>query len=197
MGSPEFAVPTLRVLAGKKDEDKLRPYEVVGVVTQPDRPLGRAGARSKHRRSKHSHWNWALPSFNLKNCALPEAMEQIRSWAPDLIVVAAFGQILRPDVLGLPPRGCINVHASLLPRWRGAAPIQAALMAGDAETGITIMKMDQRRGYRRDHFATCHSDRSGRHGWFADREIVAARCGVVERDTAALFIRRAAAARTG
>jgi methionyl-tRNA formyltransferase len=69
-------------------------------------------------------------------------MEQLRLWRPDVIVVAAFGQILRPDVLDLPPHGCINVHASLLPRWRGAAPIQAAILNGDLQTGITIMKMD-------------------------------------------------------
>jgi methionyl-tRNA formyltransferase len=69
-------------------------------------------------------------------------MNQLRTWAPDLIVVAAFGQILRPEVLDLPKYGCINVHGSILPRWRGAAPIQAAILAGDRETGITIMKMD-------------------------------------------------------
>jgi methionyl-tRNA formyltransferase len=73
----------------------------------------------------------------------PEAMNQLRLWSPDLIVVAAFGQILRTEVLALPRHGCINVHASLLPRWRGAAPIQAAILAGDSETGVTIMKMDQ------------------------------------------------------
>jgi methionyl-tRNA formyltransferase len=73
---------------------------------------------------------------------MPEAMDQLRAWSPDLIVVAAFGQILRPDVLDLPKFGCINVHGSLLPRWRGAAPIQAAILAGDTQTGITIMKMD-------------------------------------------------------
>ena len=73
----------------------------------------------------------------------PEAINQLRLWNPDLIVVAAFGQILKPDVLALPANGCINVHASLLPRWRGAAPIQAAILAGDPETGVTIMKMDQ------------------------------------------------------
>ena len=73
----------------------------------------------------------------------PEAMNQLRLWNPDLIVVAAFGQILKPDVLALPPHGCINVHASLLPRWRGAAPIQAAILAGDSQTGVTIMSMDQ------------------------------------------------------
>ncbi len=69
-------------------------------------------------------------------------MHQLQTWAPDLIVVAAFGQILRQEVLDLPKYGCINVHGSILPRWRGAAPIQAALLAGDTETGITIMKMD-------------------------------------------------------
>jgi methionyl-tRNA formyltransferase len=72
----------------------------------------------------------------------PDAMEQLRAWNPDLIVVTAFGQILRKDVLDLPPYGCINVHASLLPRWRGAAPINAAILHGDEETGVTIMKMD-------------------------------------------------------
>jgi methionyl-tRNA formyltransferase len=72
----------------------------------------------------------------------PEAMEQLHQWAPDLIVVAAFGQILKKDVLDLPRDGCVNVHASLLPRWRGAAPINAAILAGDEETGVTIMKMD-------------------------------------------------------
>ena len=73
----------------------------------------------------------------------PEAINQLRLWNPDLIVVAAFGQILKPDVLALPLHGCVNVHASLLPRWRGAAPIQAAILAGDVETGVTIMDMDQ------------------------------------------------------
>jgi methionyl-tRNA formyltransferase len=72
----------------------------------------------------------------------PEAMTQLREWSPDLIVVAAFGQILKRDVLDLPRYGCINVHASLLPRWRGAAPINAAILAGDEETGVTIMQMD-------------------------------------------------------
>ncbi len=70
-------------------------------------------------------------------------MDQLRRWSPDVIVVAAFGQILKPDVLALPRYGCMNVHASLLPRWRGAAPIQAAILAGDVESGVTIMKMDQ------------------------------------------------------
>ncbi len=139
MGSPEFAVPTLRALFGKSG-DTVRPYDVVGVVTQPDRPSGR-GREVKAPPVKKLAVDLGLSVIQQK-LRSPEAMDQMRLWAPDLIVVAAFGQILRPDILALPPRGCINVHASLLPRWRGAAPIQAALMAGDAETGVTIMKMD-------------------------------------------------------
>ncbi len=83
-----------------------------------------------------------IPVIQPQKLRQPEAMEQLKAWNPHLIVVAAFGQILRPEVLDLPHYGCVNVHASLLPRHRGAAPIQAAILAGDAETGITIMKMD-------------------------------------------------------
>jgi methionyl-tRNA formyltransferase len=83
-----------------------------------------------------------LPVIQPRKLNEPEAMHQLLLWAPDLMVVAAFGQILRPEVLSLPTYGCINVHASLLPRWRGAAPIQAAILNGDVETGITIMRMD-------------------------------------------------------
>ena len=83
-----------------------------------------------------------IPVMQPEKLRLPEAMEQLRAWAPELIVVAAFGQILRKDVLELPRYGCINVHASLLPRWRGAAPINAAILHGDEETGVTIMQMD-------------------------------------------------------
>jgi len=83
-----------------------------------------------------------LPVIQPEKLRSPEAFQQLQDWAPDLIVVAAFGQILRPNVLELPKFGCLNIHASLLPRHRGAAPIQAAILAGDAQTGITIMKMD-------------------------------------------------------
>ena len=83
-----------------------------------------------------------IPVIQPQKLRQPEAMEQLKAWNPHLIVVAAFGQILRPEVLGLPQHGCVNVHASLLPRHRGAAPIQAAILAGDADAGITIMKMD-------------------------------------------------------
>jgi methionyl-tRNA formyltransferase len=133
MGSPDFAVPSLKALA--------RQYMVVGVVTQPDRPAGR-GRVLRPPAVKEAALRLGLPVIQPEKLRQPEAMQSLRAWAPDLIVVAAFGQILRPDVLELPKFGCINVHGSLLPRWRGAAPIQAAILAGDRETGITIMKMD-------------------------------------------------------
>lgn len=134
MGSPEFAVPTLRSLATK--------YEICGVVTQPDRAAGR-GRGLKPPAVKLAAAQMGLPVIQPNKLRDAEAMEALRRWAPQAIVVAAFGQILRPEVLVLPPQGCINVHASLLPRWRGAAPIQAAILAGDPETGITIMRMDE------------------------------------------------------
>ncbi len=134
MGSPGFAATILRRLASH--------YEVTGVVTQPDKPAGR-GRQLKPPASKEAALDLGLPVMQPPRLRAPEAMEQLRNWNPEVIVVAAFGQILRADVLSLPRYGCINVHASLLPRWRGAAPIQAALLAGDPETGVTIMKMDE------------------------------------------------------
>jgi len=133
MGSPEFALSTLHALAGH--------YSVVGVVTQPDQPAGR-GRVITPPPVKIMAEQLKLPVIQPRRLNDPEAMEQLHAWDPDLIVVAAFGQILRTNVLNLAPHGCINVHASLLPRWRGAAPIQAAILHGDAETGVTIMKMD-------------------------------------------------------
>jgi methionyl-tRNA formyltransferase len=114
---------------------------VVGVITQPDRASGR-GRELKAPPVKVLAQELGLPVMQPEKLKQPEAMEQLRAWAPDLIVVAAFGQLLRKDVLELPRYGCINVHASLLPRWRGAAPINAAILAGDDETGVTIMQMD-------------------------------------------------------
>ncbi len=134
MGSPEFAAPILRALAGQ--------FDVVGVVTQPDRPAGR-GRQLTPPAVKVLAQELGLPVMQPPKLRAPEAMEQLRGWAPELIVVAAFGQILRREVLWLPRYGCINVHASLLPRWRGAAPIQAAILAGDEQTGVTIMQMDE------------------------------------------------------
>lgn len=133
MGSPEFAVPTLSRLA--------QSHEVVGVVTQPDRPAGRGQVLTPSP-VKLLAMDLGLPLIQPVRLRQPEVMHQLMTWAPDLIVVAAFGQILRPQVLDLPPLGCVNVHASLLPRWRGAAPINAAILHGDPQTGVTIMRMD-------------------------------------------------------
>lgn len=133
MGSPDFSVPSLQMLA--------KHHRIVGVVTQPDRPAGRGRTLSPPP-VKQAAGSLGLPVIQPTRLRAPEAMEQLRQWNPDLIVVAAFGQILRPEVLDLPPFGCINVHASLLPRWRGAAPIQAAILHGDEQTGVTIMRMD-------------------------------------------------------
>src|ERR1041384_6106730 len=133
MGSPDFSLPSLRALA--------QHHDVVGVVTQPDRESGR-GREIKMPPVKTLALELGLPIMQPEKLKQPEAMEQLHVWAPDLIVVAAFGQILKKDVLDLPRYGCLNVHASLLPRWRGAAPINAAILAGDEETGVTIMRMD-------------------------------------------------------
>jgi len=133
MGSPDFAVPALRALVAV--------YPVVGVVTQPDRPSGR-GMTLTPPPVKVTAQQLGIPVIQPEKLRAPEALEQLQAWAPDLIVVAAFGQILRPNVLELPRFGCINTHASLLPRHRGAAPIQAAILNGDSQTGVTIMKMD-------------------------------------------------------
>lgn len=134
MGSPEFALPTLQVLAEA-------PYLLVGVVTQPDRPAGR-GRKLTPPPIKTLALDLGLPVIQPARLKEPAAIAQLQEWAPDLIVVTAYGQILRPAVLDLPQHGCLNVHASLLPRWRGAAPIQAAILHGDPQTGITIMRMD-------------------------------------------------------
>ena len=133
MGSPDFAVPALEALASH--------YPLAGVVTQPDRPAGRGGTL-KPPAVKVAALRLGIPLIQPEKLRNPETLAQLRGWVPDLIVVAAFGQILRPEVLDLPKFGCINVHGSLLPRGRGAAPIQAAILVGDQETGITIMKMD-------------------------------------------------------
>ena len=133
MGSPDFALPALKALHEN--------FNVVGVVTQPDRPAGRG--RTLHPPDvKRLAISLDLPFIQPKSLKQEDALNQLTAWAPDVIVVAAFGQILRENVLNLPPFGCINVHASLLPRWRGAAPVQAAVLHDDI-TGVTIMKMDK------------------------------------------------------
>jgi methionyl-tRNA formyltransferase len=133
MGTPDFAVPTLNAL--------IQHHQVLGVVTQPDRPAGRGGqiqlSPIKQLALAHN-----IPVFQPEKLRRQEAIEELKQWQPDVYVVAAFGQILPQSVLDIPPHGSVNVHGSLLPRWRGAAPIHAAIRAGDAETGITIMKID-------------------------------------------------------
>ncbi|MBI5288287.1 MAG: methionyl-tRNA formyltransferase [Chloroflexi bacterium] len=133
MGSPEFALPSLQRLAESE-------HEVVGVFTQPDRPTGR-GRRLAPPPVKALALEYGIPVFQPKSISRPDAVDQLRALAPDIGIIAAYGQILRQPVLDLPPLGILNVHASLLPRWRGAAPIPAAILAGDAETGATIMKV--------------------------------------------------------
>ena len=135
MGTPEFAVPSLRAL--------VETQTVAGVVTQPDRPAGR-GQQAVASPVKRFALEASLPVIQPHTLRgrEPEAMNQLKVWAPDVIVVCAFGQILKPAVLDLPPHGCLNVHASLLPRHRGAAPIPAAILAGDHEAGVTLMRID-------------------------------------------------------
>ncbi|MCB9421642.1 MAG: methionyl-tRNA formyltransferase [Ardenticatenaceae bacterium] len=133
MGTPDFAVPVLQKLIATQ--------EIVGVVTQPDRPAGR-GKQMQPPPVKETAVAANIPVYQPKSLRSEEAAAPLRQWQPDMIIVAAFGQILRPHVLDLPPLGCLNVHASLLPRWRGASPIQHAIMAGDAQTGVTLMQMD-------------------------------------------------------
>jgi methionyl-tRNA formyltransferase len=133
-GTPDFAVPTLRALAHA-------PHTLVGVLTQPDRPAGR-GREFKASPVKRLALELKLPLAQPAGLREPEAEALLAQWAPDVLVVVAYGLLLPPPLLGLPRLGAINIHASLLPRWRGAAPIQRAILAGDAETGITIMQIE-------------------------------------------------------
>ncbi|MGH7231444.1 MAG: methionyl-tRNA formyltransferase [Nitrospiraceae bacterium] len=134
MGTPEFAVPSLEALLRSDDA-------VVGVVTQPDRPKGRGGALTPSP-IKQVCQREHLPLLQPEKMKAPDFLEPLRAWKPDLIAVAAFGRILPPIILEMPPRGCVNVHASLLPKYRGAGPIQWAIINGERETGITTMMMD-------------------------------------------------------
>ena len=135
MGSPDFAVPTLNAL--------YKYYSIVGVITQPDRGSGR-GRKLSSPPVKKLAVELGLPVIQPDNLAKDQdAKNQLLEWNPDLIVVTAFGQILKKDVLDLAPFGCINVHASLLPKWRGVSPIQAVILHGEEKTGITIMRMDE------------------------------------------------------
>lgn len=132
-GTPAFAVSSLRAAA--------RHHEVVAVYTQPDRPAGR-GRGLAPSPVKLEAIARGIPVFQPESLKSPEAQQQLRDLAPDLMVVVAYGLILPKAVLTIPTHGCWNVHASLLPRWRGAAPIQRAIQAGDTETGVCLMQMD-------------------------------------------------------
>src|SRR6185437_13991355 len=132
-GTPDFAVPSLRALLGEG-------HEVVGVVTQPDRPAGR-GRVVQPSPVKQAAEAEGIPVLQPERARGPEFMAALEELSPDISVVVAYGQILRREVLELPPRGSINVHASLLPELRGAAPINWAIMRGHTETGVTIMRM--------------------------------------------------------
>ncbi|MDH5821934.1 methionyl-tRNA formyltransferase [Luteimonas sp. RD2P54] len=133
-GTPEFAVPSLRAAAGKA--------EIVAVYTQPDRPAGRgrALAPSPVKREALARGFEVRQPERLRSAAEREALRALR---PDLMVVVAYGLLLPQAVLDIPPEGCWNVHASLLPRWRGAAPVQRAIEAGDTETGVCLMRMEK------------------------------------------------------
>lgn len=134
MGTPQFAVPSLLALCER--------HQAVGVVTQPDRPAGR-GRCVTPSPVKETALAQGIAVYQPQTLRTAEAIEPLARWQPEVIVVAAFGQILPPAVLALPPHGCLNVHASLLPRYRGAAPIPAAILAGDEMTGVTLMRMDE------------------------------------------------------
>ena len=132
-GTPEFAVPTLQALLDS-------PFEICGVYTQPDRPAGRGRKLSPSPVKQLAIAN-RIPVYQPVNFKSPEALAELQALNADLMVVIAYGLILPQAVIDAPRLGCINVHGSLLPRWRGAAPIHRALMAGDDKTGVTIMKV--------------------------------------------------------
>lgn len=135
MGTPDIAATVFSALleAG---------HEIVLAVTQPDRPKGRGKALAESP-VKVVAKQWNIPVFQPEKVRLPESVEVLRKAKPDMIIVVAFGQILSKEILSMPVYGCVNVHASLLPKYRGAAPIQWALLDGEKETGITIMRMDE------------------------------------------------------
>ena len=135
MGTPEFAVPSLEALL-RSD------VQVVGVVSQPDRPKGR-GHHLVSPPVKLVAQRVGIPVLQPLKIRAPEFLQDLSAWQPDLIAVAAYGRILHTPILRLPPIGCVNVHGSLLPKYRGAAPVQWAIIHGEAETGITTMLMNE------------------------------------------------------
>jgi methionyl-tRNA formyltransferase len=139
MGTGTFAEPTFEALVNS-------PHQVVGLITQPDRVVGqeRGSTRQTGRGMKTIAEEHGIPVYQPERINTPEGVEQLKQWQPELLVVAAYGQILSNDVLAVPPRGGINVHASLLPKYRGAAPIAWAIYHGEAQTGVTIIQMSVR-----------------------------------------------------
>lgn len=135
MGTPDFAVSTLETLIESR-------HEVVGVVTQPDKPKGRS-KKLMPSPVKEAAVAKEIPIFQPERARDPEFVDKLKEISPDVIIVVAYGQILPKEILSLPRFGCINVHASLLPKLRGAAPIQWSVINGDTESGITIMQMDE------------------------------------------------------
>ena len=135
MGTPDFSVGTLKELAKAG-------HEIVGVISQPDKPKGR-GKNLQPTPVKEAAMELGLPVYQPKKVRDPEFIQVVRDLDPDVIVVVAFGQIIPKEILEMPKYGCINVHASLLPAYRGAAPIQWAVINGDKESGVTIMRMDE------------------------------------------------------
>jgi methionyl-tRNA formyltransferase len=133
-GTPEFALPAFHTLAGSR-------HTVVGVLTQPDRPKGR-GRQVAASPVKLAALGYGIPVSQPVTLKTEADRADLAAWQPDVLVVVAYGLILPPAALDLPRLGCVNIHASLLPRWRGAAPIQRAILAGDAQTGVSIMRMD-------------------------------------------------------
>lgn len=136
MGTPDFAVPVLKGLIDSAE------HEVTAVVTQPDKARGRSG-KPVFTPVKQLAAEYGIPVYTPARVKSPEFVEQLSKIPCDVIVVVAFGQILSKEILDMPARGCVNVHASLLPRWRGAAPMQWSILAGDKKTGITTMQMDE------------------------------------------------------
>ncbi len=134
-GTPEFSLPTLQCLLDS-------PHELIAVYTQPDRPAGR-GRKTCESPVKQLAKSNKVPVFQPAGLKTPESQAELAAMQADLMVVVAYGLILPPTVLELPGLGCVNVHASLLPRWRGAAPIQRAIFAGDHETGVSLMQMEE------------------------------------------------------
>lgn len=161
MGTPEFAVPALAALLGGEDQ-------VVGVFTQPDRPKGRGGKVTMSP-VKELAMERGVPVFQPSRIRA-DGIEDLRALKPDLCVTAAFGQILSQEVLDIPPMGTVNVHASLLPRHRGAAPVQWAILQGDSETGVTTMLTDK--------------------GIDTGDMLLKARCPIAEEDTAGTLLHK-------